>query len=36
MENNMENNIKYKIFSLTPIVTDGKPGELIDLDLKNN
>ena len=31
----MENNItKYKIFSLTPIVTVGKPGELIDLDLK--
>jgi hypothetical protein len=31
----MENHItKYKIFSLTPIVTDGKPGELIDLDLK--
>ena len=32
----MENNIiKYKKFSLHPLVTDGKPGELIDLDLKN-
>ena len=31
----MENNItKYKIFSLTNIITVGKPGELIDLDLK--
>jgi oxalate decarboxylase/phosphoglucose isomerase-like protein (cupin superfamily) len=32
----MKNNIiKYKKFSLHPIVTDGKPGELIDLNLKN-
>ena len=31
MENN---NLKYKIFSLTPILTDGKPGEFVDLDLK--
>jgi hypothetical protein len=29
----MDCNIKYKLFSLNPIKTEGKPGELIDVDI---
>jgi hypothetical protein len=27
--------VKYKKFTLMPIVTDGKPGKLVDLDINN-
>lgn len=30
-----KNNINYKILEFKPIVTEGKPGELIDLNLNN-
>ena len=29
------NNLKYKQFTLKPIKTEGKPGELVDLDISN-
>ena len=29
----LDENINYKQFTLTPIKTEGKPGELIDLDI---
>jgi len=29
----LNNNINYKKFKLNPIITDGKPGELIDIDI---
>ena len=29
----MNNNLDYKIFTLNPIKTDEKPGELVDLDI---